>query len=427
MSEKNQSSVQLLCWNSKAESSLGNAYALMERNLKLKLDAGEWPCSFILERTDARCFRKKVKKVLVIPEDISEGANAVANVALFNHMSEERTRIRKSQIDWNKRRIAMYVKATAVFMSLFDGDCIAAQVMTNAIDPEKDEAENFYGVLAALASAFKPNTTTDALKYREQLSACVDKGMKHSGWHAKWNMIFAQLFRLKAMPSMAELNQIMIKVVQNPSFASCKSKLIVDSAKVYAHDDDRKYTYMDFMEEALTISQTIEIAENWGIQGEMAMSAVGGAEGGVFTGCYRCAGAHQVRACGAKVCTKCGVKILGEDGKRIHHEARYCTGGGPPAGNASKSRFSKGGDKGGDGGKTKGSWDGKKNSSKDSKSSGGASESSSLPDPSLLRSKTIKAFTAKANQVLKSRDGGTKRKYEEFESRDDWLAAEPKG
>jgi hypothetical protein len=427
MSESNQTTSQLLCWNSKAESSIGNAYALMERSLKLKLDAGEWPCSYILDRTDDRCQKMKVLKLLVIPTGIEVGDHAEAKVAMFKLQSEERTRVRKLAFDWNKRRIALHVKATAVAMSLFDGDCIAASVMTNAINPDKDEVENFYGVLAALEKAFKPNTTTDALKYREQLSACVDKGMKHSGWHAKWNMIYAQLFRLKAMPSMAELNQIMIRVVQNPSFASSKSKLIVDSAKTYAHDDDRVYTYMDFMEEALTISQTLELAENWGIQGESAMAVAGGVEGGVFTGCYRCAGPHQVRACGSKVCTKCGAKILGEDGKRIRHEARYCTGGGPPAGNASQSKFSKGGDKGGDGGKPKGSWEGKKNSSKGSKSPGGASESSSLPDPSLLKSKTLKAFTAKASQVLKSRDGGTKRKYEEFESYDDWKAAEPKG
>jgi hypothetical protein len=290
---------------------------------------------------------------------------------------------------------------------------------------DQDEAENFYASMAALEKAFKPNTTVDALKYREQISTLPDKGMKHSGFHAKWWSIYGKLYKLKSCPTMAECNQIMVKNVMNPYFAPLKAKLIVDSAKDYADDYDRLYTYMDFLDEALVIAQTIELAENWGVSGETAMVAVSGSDGGVFTGCYRCAGPHQVHSCGAKVCTKCGAKILDDSGKRIRHEARYCTSGGNPGGNAGRNRFSKGGDKGGnEGGKEKSSWAGKKQdtSAKGSKPSGGVSEI--LPDPTGMKSKHLKAYVAKANAVMQSREsgGGSKRK---FESRDEWLAAEP--
>jgi pterin-4a-carbinolamine dehydratase len=362
MSEKSQSTSQLLCWNSKADSAKDDAYALFERSLLLKLDAGEWPSGYLLDPLDHRCKRRILQNVLVRPLGLTTGDNAQAKVSAHNARVETRNASRKSARDFNKRLTAKYVSGLAILNGMFQGNCIAASVLTDAVDSKKREAWNFYSALAALEKAFKPNTTVDALKFREQISELSDKGMKHSEWHSKWHQIYAKLYKLNARPSMAECNQIIIKNVKNPAFASLKSKLIIDAAKDYpGGDHDRMYTYMDFRDEALVIAQSSEDVDNWGLKGETAMVATDGSGGGAFTGCFRCGGEHAVRACEAKVCTKCGVKICNDDGKRTHHEARNCTSGGTPGGNAGRNRFSKGGDKGGKAGeKPKSSWGGER-------------------------------------------------------------------
>jgi hypothetical protein len=154
------------------------------------------------------------------------------------------------------------------------------------------------------------------------------------------------------------------------------------------------------------------------------MVATDGSGSSVFAGCYRCGGNHQVHECEQKVCTKCNAKIYSDAGKKLRHEARYCTGGGTPGGNSGKNRFSKGGDKGGgDTSKPKGSWGGKTKEPgvKGTKSSGGASES--LPDPTNMKTKHLKAFMAKADAVLLTRDGGGSKKRKI--TRDEWEAMEP--
>jgi hypothetical protein len=351
------------------------------------------------------------------------GEYAQAKVMDFNARKESRFAARKAARDHNKRLAAKYVSALAVLNGMFQGDCIAASVLTDSVDVGLTEAGNFYGALEALEKAFKPNTTTDAMRYREELMTLTDKNMRHTQWHAKWHQIYANLYKLNARPSMAECNQIILKNVKNPAFAALRSKLVVDAAKDYPDDYDRMYTYMDFRDDALVTAQQSEEVDTWGLKGETAMVAMDGSGGGKFTGCFRCGKDHRVNACESPVCSKCGARIVGDDGKRIYHEARTCTKGGDPNG---KSKFSKGGEKGNrDGAKPKSSWGGKTkdSSAQGSKSSGGGGES--LPDPTSMKSKHIKAFMAKAGDVLDSRDEGGGSKKRKAMTHAEWLALEP--
>jgi 5-methylcytosine-specific restriction endonuclease McrA len=163
MSDKSSSAPQLLNWNSKADSAKEEAYALFERSLVLKLDAGEYPCGFILDQEDYRCKERTVKKKLPRVQGLLYGKNSEAKVADWTYRSQVREAHRKSARDANKKLAAQYVKGMAALQCLFQGDCIAASVLTNAVDHSLNSASNFYRQLAALEKAYKPNTTVDAL------------------------------------------------------------------------------------------------------------------------------------------------------------------------------------------------------------------------------------------------------------------------
>jgi hypothetical protein len=156
MSDKSPTANQLLLWMSKVDAAKDNAYSLFERSLKLKLDAGEWPSGYLLDRKDERCKRKKVPKLLLRPLGLLTGEYAQAKVMDHNARQEARVAARKAARDHNKRLEAKYVSALATLNGMFQGDCIAASVLTDSVDLKLNEAGNFYGALDALEKRLSP-------------------------------------------------------------------------------------------------------------------------------------------------------------------------------------------------------------------------------------------------------------------------------
>jgi hypothetical protein len=274
---------------------------------------------------------------------------------------------------------------------------------------------NFYNVLRVMAKAFEPNTTVDALKYRSELANLVDKDMTYHEWDWKFGELLLKLEKLHSLPTMSELDQMIIKNVKNPKLEHCVHDLMVDTVKIYADDEDRIYTHVTFREVAMSLASQDSSIDDWMVSGgEKAYYAGEGSKKEYVKYCWRCAGDHLVHGCVGKVCHKCGLKLVDAAGKPIRHEARTCTtGGGTP-----EKTFSKGGDRGGEGGK-KG-----KNSGGGAKwkpPGGGAKES--LPDPSNFKSKQLRAYMAKCSSLVKERDTaavGSKRK----KGTDEWADGE---
>jgi hypothetical protein len=337
-----------------------------------------------------------------------------ARVMDWQYQAGEREAARKVALEFNKKLKEVYAKGMAVLQNGFEGSCNAATVLTNAIVTTDSARANFYAMMDAMVEAFEPNTTVDAMKWRVAIGELTDVGMSHHEWEAKFQGYLAKLTKLKAMPTILELNQIVIKNVKNPAFAMLKTNLMLDTAKAYDDDEDRMYTYHEFRANALTLSGQDTAIDDWGTKGnQTAMYSSDSTKQGAFVGCYRCGGDHQVHTCVAKTCTKCHAKIVDDTGDKVRHEARYCTSGGAPPG----KRFSKGGDKDKDKGKAKGSWGGKSKESSKS-SSGGATES--LPDPTNFKSKQLKAYLSKITSVIEERAGTAKSSKKM--SRDEWEA-----
>jgi hypothetical protein len=262
----------------------------------------------------------------------------------------------------------------------------------------------------AVEKAFKPNTTVDVLKFREELSNLGDKNMSYHEWDYKFGVIVEKLAKLKALPSVSELDQIVIKNISNTHLEGPRQKLMEDTVKLYASDADRRFTYVHFREVALSLASQDQRIDNYCVSGKETVLYAGDSNKKVYKKeCWRCGGDHMVHGCVNKTCTKCNANLVDASGKLLRHEARTCSSGGGPPPNVN----SKGGEKGDKGGKKgKGSGGGAK------KSSGAASDS--LPDPSLYKSKQLKAFMSKASVIVKERDHavGSKRKKEA----DDWAA-----
>jgi hypothetical protein len=239
-------------------------------------------------------------------------------------------------------------------------------------------------------------------------------GVTHHEFESMFAQLHSKLVELDHLPTVSELDQICIRNVKNPAMLPLKTQLILDTNKVYLPAIPRAYDYRQFRLDALTIANSSSELDNWGLTARnMALYASGGAKKEPFTGCWRCGGDHQVSTCSAKVCIKCGAKLV--DG--VRHQARECLNGGD-----SGKRFSQGGDKAkGKGGKDFGGQ-GKKPDSKKEETS---VATSSLPDPSTIKSKYLKSFIAVASAEIAKRaesgkaagSGSKKRRAE-----DDWTA-----
>lgn len=398
----------LLNWNSKHDAQVKQGWQQFERTLKLKLDAGEKPCSYVWDPTDSKNVARVPQCQLIRPDDLLEGPNAVVKLADYHEQCRVRTTSIKADNDYNKALRADCSKVMSVVQSLFVGTCRAASVLAGAIKIGKSSRVNVYRMKRAIEKSFKPNSTVDVMRLRDELTNLTDSKMSYDEWEFKYKDLQEKLYALGALPDIQEMNQIIIKNIGNPGLRDLRNQLALDSAKHYDDEQDRVYTYHEFCDQAMTLSSMDVELNNWGKSStETALAVTAKAER--FQGCWRCSGDHQVRECEATVCLKCNKTLA----KGERHDAKTCTSGGPP----SKRSFSKGGDKGGNGGKSKG-YSGKASSGGGSgdnkngpKPSGGA-----LPNPTDFKTRNLKAYSAAIDKVIKERAvTGTKKRKVEWE------------
>jgi hypothetical protein len=349
-----------------------------------------------------------VPEPLVKPVNLLVEPGAQARVSDWQYAAGERGVKIKAAKDFNNALKAKYTRALAVIQGKFKGGCKAATLMVNAIVKEKSSKVNFYRVLKVLAKEFEPNSTVDALKFRSELANREDKDISYHEWDWKFGELLLKLEKLDAMPTMGEIDQMVIKNVKNSKLEHCVHDLMVDTVKFYHRDEDRIYSYKTFREVAMSLaSQDTRIDDFMVSGGEKALYAGEKIKKDYVKFCWRCGGDHLVHGCVGKVCHKCGTKLVDALGKLVRHEARNCSqGGGTPDPVISKGG-DRGGDKGNGGKKGKGAWGGAKQSS-----GGGARDS--LPDPNTFKSKQLKVYMSKCASIVKERDAaqavGSKRK-----------------
>jgi hypothetical protein len=233
--------------------------------------------------------------------------------------------------------------------------------------------------------------------------------MKHTEWEAQFSRVIGQLKTLGHVPPLQEVDQIVVKNVLNPHLTALKTRLVLEIARDLP-DASRTYSHTEFRVEAMTLAQTIEAVDLWGVSQGDVKALYGEASGGGkrgFSGaqgggdkaakrssggitCYRCGGPnHSAKDCEASNCALCGTKLV----TGVRHNAQSCSTGASAGTKSTGAKvFAKGG-----GGKAK----------KPLASGGGKGAKTTsrapLPDARTYSNKELAAFSAHIAETLADR------------------------
>jgi hypothetical protein len=398
---KRDSKVETWSWSSKADASKDNAWALMWRAFSLKLADETKPIEYVLDKKDVRNKLCPVPEIPEIPEDLE--AQQVRFITVFNMRRDQAIVESKRALEHNKSQRAAFSKALTVLQSMFTGSSNAALCITAAIIDTNSPKTKFTKARKALESTFKPSGVTGAMALKEEMKTLIDRGRSHVDWEAAFQRLTNQLETIGQMPTLEEVDLIVLKNVENPHLVPLRTKLLLD------HTDDseghqRNYTYIEFRLEAARLAKADEKINLWGLSSEKVLYAgktqqtapkPQRASYGGDIECWRCGGPHNRRQCVAKKCTKCHINLPMVNGKPAPHDATSCTG----SGGTQAKQASKGGSK---------QWTGKKSGGApvagDSSTGGGKSRfPSTMPQPSDYSDRQLELMAASIDQTVTER------------------------
>jgi hypothetical protein len=267
MATSNQADV--FNWNSKADTAACDQWSLFLRALKVRMGKADKPIAYLMDPASSQKGGKAAKwdKVLRLaePGNIKDGTATQVQVTLWGIKYQAREDDRLKSLEHNKRIDEVHDKGIALLQDCFKGDCHASRVLTQAFKNESTPSENYKNMWDALVAAFEPNTTVDSLKYKEKMMALTDGGIAYHEFESTLESYHAKLLLLNSLPSVSEMDQMIIMNVKNPAFLPLKTKLVLDTSMVHAATAVREYDYLHFRKDALTLANSISEVNEWGL------------------------------------------------------------------------------------------------------------------------------------------------------------------